>query len=308
MSLKKTAITLVVFAAVFLTWNYPRFIEVPRACEEPISYNIGTFDRRFGISQRDFLSALTLAEAIWEKPSGIELFVYKPETGRLVINLIYDYRQEVTSTLSDLESTVEEDETAYNALQARYKGLKTFYESAKSVYDARVKVFEEKNDAYQSQVDSWNMGKRNSKEQFNQLEITKVALEAEIGELKEMEKQLNETVREINSLVGMLNRLAKSLNLNVEVYNTIGASRGETFTGGLYHSAEGEQGIDIYEFSSREKLVRVLTHELGHALGLEHVDDQEAMMYYLNEGDAKALTKTDLAALQALCYTEDIRN
>ncbi len=308
MNLKKTAITLVVFTAFFLAWNYQRFSKIPFPCQEPIAYTIGAFDRRFNISQKDFLKALSEAEAVWEKPISKELFVYEPEQGELAVNLIYDYRQEVTSTLSDLGGVVEENETTYNTFQARYAGLKAEYDTAKSIYNSMVETFNDRSDAYQVMVDSWNKGKRNSKEQFARLEEERVSLQGEVEKLKVLEAQLNEAVREINELVGTLNHIAKSLNLNVEAYNTIGASRGESFTGGLYSQIEGEQSIDIYEFSNREKLVRVLAHELGHALNLEHINDPKAVMYYLNEGDTEVLTETDLAALRALCYTEDIKN
>ena len=304
MDLRKIVITLVVFAAVLLAWNYQRSVKTPFPCQEPIAYTIGAFDRKFGISQKYFLDALREAEAIWEKPIGKELFAYAPETGELAVNLIYDYRQEVTDTLSDLGDTVEEDEAAYQVLRAKYIGLKTEYNSAKDVYNARIETFDEKSIAYQKQVEFWNKGKRTSREQFDRLEQDRTALEAEAAELENEKARLNEMVREINALVETLNRLAKSLNLNVEKFNTIGTSRGETFTGGLYHSAEGAQGIDIYEFSSRGKLVRILTHELGHALGLEHVDDKDAVMYRLNESDAGVLSKADLTALRALCGVE----
>ena len=308
MNLKKTAITLVIVTAGFFAWNQERFTKTPLACEEPITYVVGTFDRRFGISQKYFLDALGEAEAIWEEPSDMELFVYAPESDGMRVNLIYDYRQEVTSTLSGLENAVEKDKATYNALETRYATLKAEYNSAKSVYDTRVKAFDDANATYQRQVESWNRGKKTSKPQFDQLETARAALETEIIKLKVLEARLNEMVGEINSLVGILNRLVKSLNLNVETYNTIGASRGESFTGGIYYSDEVKRGIDIYEFSNREKLVRVMAHELGHALGIEHVDDPEAIMYYLNEGDAEVLTKADLAALQVLCYTKDIKN
>src|SRR3989344_4905098 len=169
-------------------------------------------------------------------------------------------------------------------------------------------MFEEKKSTYESQVDAWNASPRTSREQFNQLEAARLALQADVVIVKTTERQLNTKVWGFNILVDRLNRLAHTLNLNVKTYNTIGASRGESFTGGLYSQAEGETSIDIYEFSNREKLVRVLAHELGHALGLEHVDDSEAIMYYLNEGEAEVLTKADLAALKALCYTKDIKN
>ena len=308
MRLRKIVLALAVFIVVLTTWNYLKPVSTPLPCEKPIAYTVGAFDRRFGISQREFLDALSKAEAIWEKPISKELFVYEPESSGLLVNLIYDYRQEVTSTLSNLEGVVEEDEAAYQALRTKYIGLKTEYNSSKSTYDTRVEIFNEKSVAYQKQVESWNRSKRTSREQFDRLEEDRITLEAEAAELESEEAQLNEMVREINALVGMLNRLANSLNLNVERFNTIGASRGETFTGGLYHSAEGVQEIDVYEFSNRDKLVRILAHELGHALGLDHNDDPKAVMYRLNEGDTKVLTVSDIAALQTLCYTKDIIN
>jgi|SRR3989338_1920096 len=298
---EKVLYTGIVLLAGVLVWNNLSYLRVPAPCEKPIAYTVGVFDRRFGISQKEFLDALSLAEAIWEKPLGIELFTYAPEREELSINLIYDYRQETTNVLSDLGGALEQNEATYKMLQRRYAELKAGYEDAKALYDTRVTEFNAKNRAYEAQVEVWNSGKRTSRAQFNQLEKARTALETEAEELKILEARLNEIVREINALVSRLNQMARSLNLGVETYNTIGVSRGESFTGGVYYSAEGERGIDIYEFSSRDKLVRVLTHELGHALGLDHNDNPEAMMYHLNKDDAGILSETDLSALKALC-------
>jgi predicted Zn-dependent protease len=69
----------------------------------------------------------------------------------------------------------------------------------------------------------------------------------------------------------------------------------------VYESDGINSKIDIFEFSSRSKLVRVLAHEFGHAIGIEHVVDPKAIMYRLNEANSETLTQDDIAALKEKC-------
>src|SRR6266481_4949818 len=64
-------------------------------CANPITYRIGSIDNRFGVSEKELAGILLQAESIWEKPMHKNLFEFGKD-GAMVINLIYDYRQEAT--------------------------------------------------------------------------------------------------------------------------------------------------------------------------------------------------------------------
>ena len=280
----------------------PFFTSAP--CEEPIPYTLNTFDKEFNISKTYFLSALSDAEAIWEKSAGIDLFTYEPTSSVynvLKINLIYDYRQQATSKLASLGITVQNNRASYDMLKAKLDSLKKEFEKAKSDYNARVESFNKEQKAYEDQVQYWNKRGGAPEEEYDKLKDERVALDREVAKLQTLQKNINEMVDEINSMVVVLNRLATTLNLAVEKYNTVGASRGESFEEGVYIQEGLNRQIDIYEFSNRDKLVRVLAHELGHALGLGHVDDPKAIMYEFNQGNNKALVTADIEALKSKC-------
>jgi hypothetical protein len=271
-------------------------------CSQPITYSIDSFDERFGISKEKFLSIVNTAKETWEKSIDKQLFTYVPNgDGILKINLIYDIRQEATEKLKDIGITVDDSKASYNDLKLKYNTMQTDYLRFKKEFESRVAIFENRQDAYTKEVEYLNQNEGVSKDEYNRLNQEKKFLDIEFIEINKLQEELNLKVGNLNALVIVLNRLASSLNLEVKKFNTIGNELGGEFEEGTYQEGPAGSEIDIFQFDNKGKLARVLTHEFGHALGLDHLENPKAVMYRLNNGINEKLIVEDITALKNRC-------
>lgn len=275
---------------------YARFFP----CTKPQTYALGAFDDRFKLSRADFMAAVGEAAGVWEDAAGRDLFA-EADTGAVTVNLVYDYRQEATDRLRELGIAIDDDKATYDRLKARHDKLKATLEARNAAYEAGVATYEARKAAYDKDVAYWNARGGAPKEEYDRLNAERAALNAEASRLNAERDALNKLVSEFNALVTVINRLAKELNLSAGTYNEVIGERGEEFQEGSFTGDAFGGKIDIFEFDDRRRLVRVLTHEFGHALGLEHVEDPEAIMYRLNSGKNETPTESDRAALKARC-------
>jgi len=290
-----------ILSAIILGTAYYTYTELnPVPCAEPIKYSLGEVNPGFNLSGTEFLAEIDDAAQIWSDVLGKDLFQYDPK-GELKINLIYDYRQQTTNELKSLDSNIENNQESYNTLKARYQDTRTIYDSQKASLEAEVADYSRKQKAYNEQVAYWNAQGGAPADKYQDLQRQKSDLEAQRRRIELQQASLNKLTEEINNLVAVLNQLAKTLNLNIAQYNTVGSSLGEQFEEGVYVEDRSGKRIDIFEFQNEKQLTRLIAHELGHALGLEHVEDAEAIMNWLNTSENLSPTQADIEAVRAVC-------
>ena len=269
-------------------------------CGKAIAYSVGELDGRFAISQSLALAAAAEAEKIWEKAAGRELFNYSAGGG-LKINFIYDDRQDSTVKLKNLGFDISKNKASYESLKEKHETTEKIFRQRKDDLDKTVSYYHQAKEDYEAEVKAANRRGEVTPDEYKILEQERNDLNNLASSIKAKQEATNKIVDQLNALANVLNRLIYELNLEVKNYNTIGAEAAGEFQEGAYISDNTGEKINIYQFDDRAMLARVLAHELGHALGLEHLDNPDAIMYRLNESGNEKITEDDLSELRSVC-------
>ena len=249
------------------------------ACDTPISYKVGTIDERFALDRDEVLSAVEESAGKWNDAYNKQLFIYDPENGKVTVNLTYDERQALTNQIGDLHSQLEGEKSAIDPQIAEF--------------EKRIQDFKQRVAALNNRIEYWNSRGGAPEEEFNKLYAEQQALRQEQASLDAMAQKLNRSTNEYNSQVGELNQ-------TIDTFNDTLRTRPEE---GLYDGRD--KTITIYIMSNRQELLHTLTHELGHAVGLDHLQNKEAVMYY-QTNDSINLTQNDIQALEFACRNRTI--
>jgi hypothetical protein len=267
-------------------------------CQVPFHYAIGTVDPRFGISKDALKEDLLKAESIWESASKENVLQYDDQSD-FRINLVFDERQQQTIESKKLQQKLDDVQTLQKGISKEYDTLSLQYDKQKSNYENDVKKYRQLADDYDTQVQYWNNRGGAPADTYQQLRQQKKEVTAAADNVEGERRNLNALVAQVNALVAKEKKVVASYNQNVTTYESAFGGEKE-FDQGVYTGKE----INIYQFSETNDLVLVLAHELGHALGMNHVENPQSIMYYLmakQNLDHPSLSAKDVAALKNRC-------
>ena len=266
-------------------------------CDRVLEYSIGQFDTEFGLSQADFKKYIKESEVPWEKEIGKELFEYK-DGAKFKINLIYDNRQILTEEKRKEEFGLTKSESILKELDSKLSNLDAEYKRLTNLHEQEVSSLENAQSEYNKKVNAWNKKGGAPEPAFSQLEQERLLLNSRVV-------NVNKNAILLNNMAEELNQLIKSRNDAADDYNKVAKSYNQKYGHGLeFNQGEYTQGnINIYQFDSPNSLRMVLAHELGHALGMDHVEGRTSIMSSITSESRTSLTPTieDKIELNNVC-------
>lgn len=252
----------------------------PEPCSEAITYKIGTVSSVYNISEEELKKILQQVDTVWSGAVNKNLFKYS-ETGSIAVNLVFGEQQRFINKERAASVKINAQKTSYRHKERALERIKEDHQELKNEYEALVSDFRD--------LPSNGRSRSKAKRLINQI--------------RQKEAALNSKTEMINRHIQELNNISTRISEMVDAYNEEYGSLRKFNQGDYQETAEGKN-INIYGYEDHAELQLVLAHEMGHALGLEHVQNSESVMYYLMQDqptERLALTAQDIAALEARC-------
>lgn len=295
----------IVLIAVIVAVGYYLYQQARPAlypCEEPLEYRLGDVDERFALSDADVFRAALEAEAVWEDAIGRDLLRYNPDAD-FAVNFIFDERQEATIASLELNEEIEAKRDDFDALSQDLQNIGSSYDQELVTYQQMLANYQSDVASFNAEVEKWNKRGGAPEDVFDELRDDQKKLANRFKELEQQRARVNSLAGQSQQVASQANLVADALNQDVNTFNSLFGGERE-FDQGVFTGQE----VNIFQFKAHEDLRLVLAHEFGHALGMGHVGDPTAIMYFLMKDQEILMPKpqaADLAALTAACAFDE---
>ena len=272
-------------------------------CDRPHTWAVGEIDTRFAITEQDVRNAMRKAETAWTSAAGFPV-TEESENPEIIINFNYAREQEIADSELRAREEIRTEQNQIDQLQNRY-------EIRREDFDRRSKVYvslAEETTSKLSTLNSW-VAEKNQTGGFTEQNVNEY--EQRKADTERMQQRVLNERAELDRMAELINRKSDRLNVMIGRNNQLIDQYNENFAGEnrftkATYQRNGDGGIiTVNQFLSKNELPLILAHELGHAMGLNHVENPKSVMFRRMGGQQYyphiQLTEEDILALQNRC-------
>jgi len=281
-------------------------------CATPLPWRIARVDPEFGISADQAHEAVVAAARLWERAARATLFPHDSAAG-MPIRFVFDERQADTQArnriIADLEREGARLATWRETLAARDREVARLRDSL----DTALRDLGERIATFNATVSQWNDAGGAPDSVFYRMRARESELQRENEELQRRREALARMQDSLRIEAERFNRDAEAHARRAESFEATSPAR--MVESGQYREAaridpDGtvtvEREVRIYRYDDWDGLVLLIAHELGHALGLGHVEESGSVMSEAHArtgpgGRAPDLHAADIEAAREVC-------
>lgn len=292
-------------------------------CRVGLDWYVDYVDPRFGLSVGEVGEAAATAAEMWNEAAGRPLFAQSAGDHGISIRLLYDHRQELQDQLNVAEQGIDRLRQQIALMDSELADERQQLQTSQSELETLSEQINTDNSRI-NEIIAQNSNRRGqvSADVARQVSRMQAEVQSAIDSYNEQVEELNQTQAEFNTKVELRNRVAEQQSALISQRNAkVRNNRNEWARAGLESNAGlhtiqtrtrrnttsvHDERISIFSVNNEQALVAVLAHELGHAIGLSHVDGRYSIMSAnLEQVEAgvypQYLTEQDTKALQNLC-------
>lgn len=271
-------------------------------CSEPLTYRIGSIDERYDLTRMELKNILDEVQVLWESAMKRDLMNYR-KNGKVAIHLEYTERQELSQEEKNLSARIERLNRQTEEARKIYQQRTSTYKKQKKELQSMIAHYKQVTNEYKRMIKKWKQRGGipvSKKPEVQNFKRRINALESEINEKEQTVEshrdQVNQKLEHINALIDRRNDLINTYNRKF--------AEAKKFNQGSYYRRGNLQRINIFQFSNRGELKAVLAHEFGHAFGIGHLSNPQAIMHAVMQQQNiydLSLTQDDINALKEIC-------